>query len=185
VQGQDGSGYFVRLGPATTQEAPPRYDDYDDGPPRPKKRRTRVNFKLRPLTLIGLLLLGWLGWAATTPGGVSARVDGIANKLQSLVDDATTDPGLKRAANYYNQRYSEQGAYPQLSEQDLRDDPDAGWGVGVDTEWCSRNAMVLTSLTGSGTISRLLYGGEDLGDVHGLQHCPSDLTDPLPWKLEK
>ena len=158
---------------------------HDDDPPRPKKRRTRVNFRLRPLTLIGLLLLGWLGWAATTPGGVSARVDGISNKLQSLVDDATTDPGLKRAANYYNQRYTEQGAYPQLSEQDLRDDPDAGWGVGVDTEWCSRDAMVLTSLTGSGTISRLLYAGEDLGDVHGLQHCPADLTDPLPWKLKQ
>ena len=125
MQGQD-SGYFVRLGPATTEAAAPRYDDRDDDPPRPKKRRTRVNFRLRPLTLIGLLLLGWLGWAATTPGGVSARVHGISNKLQSLVDDATTDPGLKRAANYYNQRYAEQGSYPELSEQDLRDDPDAG-----------------------------------------------------------
>ena len=45
--------------------------------------------------------------------------------------------------------------------------------------------MVLTSLTGSGTISRLLYAGEDLGDVHGLHHCPVDLTDPLPWKLKQ
>ena len=67
MQGQDGSGYFVRLGPATTHEAPPRYDSHDDDPPRPKKRKTRVNFRFRPLTLIGLLLLGWLGWAATTP----------------------------------------------------------------------------------------------------------------------
>ena len=45
--------------------------------------------------------------------------------------------------------------------------------------------MVLTSLTGSGTISRLLLAGKDMGDVHGLQHCPADLTNPLPWKLSQ
>ena len=173
MQGQDGSGYFVRLGPATDPRGAAALRRATTTTRRARRSAsTRVNFRFRPLTLIGLLLLGWLGWAATTPGGVSARVHGISNKLQSLVDDATTDPGLKRAANYYNQRYTEQGAYPQLSEQDLRDDPDAGWGVGVETEWCSRDAMVLTSLTGSGTISRLLYAGEDLGDVHGLHHCP-------------
>ena len=186
MQGQDGSGYFVRLGPAPDRTRRRRATtSHDDDPPRPKKRQTRVNFRFRPLTLIGLLLLGWLGWAATTPGGVSARVHGISNKLQSLVDDATTDPGLKRAANYYNQRYTEQGAYPQLSEQDLRDDPDAGWGVGVDTEWCSRGRDGAHEPHRERHDQPVALAGKDLGDVHGLHHCPADLTDPLPWKLKR
>jgi hypothetical protein len=181
VQVQKGSDYFVRLGPATPYEAPPRQEPREGLPPSRRKRR-RVSFRLRPLSVVGLFLVGWLAWAATTPGGVSARLEGISDKLQSLVDDATTDPGLKRAATYYNDRYQRDGAYPRLSEQDLRDDPDAGWGVGVETEWCSNNAIVLRSLTGGGTISRLLLSGNDLGDVHGQHHCPADLSDPLPWK---
>ena len=98
------------------------------------------------------------------------------------MNDATTDPGLKRAANYYNQRYERDGAYPKVVEADLRDDPDAGWGVGVTTKWCSNDAIVLQSLTGGGTISRLLLAGADYGDVHGKEECPADLTHPLPWK---
>jgi hypothetical protein len=184
VQGQQGSDYFVRLGTSTAPEVTPRSHRREDDVPHPHARRRKVQFRLRPLTLIGILLLGWLGWAATTPGGVTARVQGISDKLQSLVDDATTDPGLKRAATYYNERYAREGSYPELSEQALRDDPDAGWGVGVETEWCSREAIVLKSLTGAGTISRLLVSGQDLGDVHGEQACPADLTNPLPWKAK-
>jgi hypothetical protein len=183
VQAQDRSGYFVRLGTNATQEAPTRYADDEDLPP-PKKRRGGVQFKLRPLNVIGLLLVGWLVWAATTPGGVGARIEGISDRIERLVTDATTDPGLKRAANYYNERYAREGSYPQLGEAELRDDPDAGWGIGVTTEWCSSNAMVLTSLTGGGTISRLLLNGEDFGDVHSKAGCPSDPTNPLPWNAE-
>jgi hypothetical protein len=182
VQGQQGSDYFVRLGTSTAPEAAPRHEGREEHVPHPHARKRKVQFRLRPLTLIGIVLLGWLGWAATTPGGVTARLQGISDKLQSLVDDATTDPGLKRAATYYNDRYEREGAYPLLTEQDLRDDPDAGWGVGVETEWCSKNAIVLKSLTGAGTISRLLLAGQDLGDVHGEQQCPADLSNPLPWK---
>jgi hypothetical protein len=67
-------------------------------------------------------------------------------------------------------------------DADLRDDPDAGWGVGVTTKWCSNDAIVMQSLTGGGTISRLLLAGADYGDVHGKHDCPADLTNPLPWK---
>jgi hypothetical protein len=185
VQGQDRSGYFVRLGTATaTPEAPPtRFADDEHSSP-PHKRRSRSQFKLRPLTIIGLVIVGWLVWAATTPGGVSARLESISDRIEGLVTDATTDPGLKRAANFYNEQYAREREYPQMSEADLRDDPDAGWGVGVTTKWCNKHAMVLESLTGSGTISRLLLNGEDYGDVHGKADCPTDLSNPLPWKAE-
>jgi len=183
VQGQD-NGYFVRLGAATKESAPSSSSSYEQWEPdghRPKKRR--VNFKLRPLTLIGIVLVGWLAWAATTPGGVSARLHDISKHIQGALDDATTDPGLKRAATFYNNQYATSGAYPNLSEQDMRDDPDAGWGVGVTVEYCNAHAIVLQSLTGAGTISRLLLDGKDLGDVHGEQACPNNLSDPLPWKV--
>jgi hypothetical protein len=184
VQSQDRSGYFVRLGTTTTQEAPTRYVDDDEPVPPSPKRRRRSSFRLRPLPIIGLVLLGWLGWAATTPGGVSARLHDISEKIQNLVNDATTDPGLKRAATYYNERYDREGSYPQLSDADLRDDPDAGFGMGVTVTWCSPHAMVLESLTGSGTISRLILEGHDYGDVHGKAACPTDLTNPVPWKAK-
>jgi hypothetical protein len=182
VQGQD-NGYFVRLGAATKEAAPPSSrESYE--PEEPRHRKRRVRFKLRPLTLIGLILVGWLAWAATTPGGVKERLHDISNKLQSAVDDATTDPGLKRAATFYNDQYDRLGAYPNMSEQDMRDDPDAGWGVGVDVDYCNPNAIVLQSLTGSGTISRLLIEGRDYGDVHGKVDCPANLENPLPWKTQ-
>ena len=115
--------------------------------------------------------------------------DGYADALRRRARDpaaAQSAPaGLKRAANYYNQRYTQEGAYPKVVAADLRDDPDAGWGVGVTTKWCSNEAIVLQSLTGGGTISRLLLAGEDYGDVHGKEACPVDLTNPLPWEKPK
>ena len=161
MHSQDRSDYFVRLGTTVTTDTPTRYGDEEELPP-PRKRRRRTSFRLRPLTVIGLVLLGWLAWAATTPGGVSARLESISDRIQNLVNDATTDPGLKRAANYYNERYEQEGGYPKVVDADLRDDPDAGWGVGVTTKWCSNDAIVMQSLTGGGTISRLLLAGEDL-----------------------
>ena len=104
MQRQDGSAYFVRLGTTVTTDTPTRYGDEEELPP-PRKRRRRTSFRLRPLTLIGLVLVGWLAWAATTPGGINARLESISDRIQNVVNDATTDPGLKRAANYYNQRY--------------------------------------------------------------------------------
>jgi hypothetical protein len=141
-----------------------------------------VRFRIRFLHVVGLLLLGWLAWASTTPGGVNARFEDIGDKLQGVVDDATTDPGLKRAASYYNDRFARDASYPRLSDEQLREDPEAGWGMGVDVEWCSSNAIVIHSLTGRGTISRLLVSGDDLGDVPGKIPCPTDLINPLPWR---
>jgi hypothetical protein len=180
VQAQDRQGYFVRLGTSTTPPVERQYEPRDEDLP-PTRHHRKFQFRLRPLSVIGLLIVGWLVWAATTPGGVSARIDGISDTIQGWVDNATTDPGLKRAATYYNDRYAREGSYPKLSEEDVRDDPDAGWGVGVEVEWCSNQAIVLQSLTGGGSISRLLMSGEDRGDVHGSHACPADLTNPLPW----
>ena len=157
----------------------------DDGghPIPPAHRRRRHYLEIRPLPVLGVLLLGWLLWAATTPGGINARVQGISDTLQGLVDDAVTDPGLKRASTYYNEQYAQLGEYPALTEEQVRDDPNAGWGIGVEVEWCSRRAIVIRTLTGRGTISRLLLDGEDLGDVPGQQVCPGDYTNPLPWEF--
>lgn len=173
--------YFVRLAPAPGAEHRPPPTEHDDRPvARRRRRRRRVS--VRPLHVVGLALVGWLAWAATTPGGVPARLEGVSDTIQGWLDDATTDPGLKRAATYYNARYARDGAYPDLTEEEIRDDPEAGWGVGVDVVWCSPEAIVLQSMTGRGTISRLLAGGRDLGDVPGEQGCPADLADPRPWE---
>jgi hypothetical protein len=157
----------------------------DGGHPVPSahRHRRRGYFEIRPLPVLGVLLLGWMLWAATTPGGISARVHGISETLQGLLYDATTDPGLKRASNYYNEQYVQVGSYPALTDDQIRDDPNAGWGIGVDVEWCSRRAIVIRSLTGRGTISRLLLDGQDLGDVPGQQACPADYTNPDPWEF--
>jgi hypothetical protein len=180
VKGDRGD-YFVRLAPAPGPEhRPPAFDE--EQRPATHRRRRRRRFSIRPLHVVGLAVLGWLAWAATTPGGVPARLEAISESIEGLLDDATTDPGLKRAATYYNARYERDGAYPDLTEEEIRNDPDAGWGVGVDVSWCSREAIVLQSMTGRGTISRLLVGGRDLGDVPGEQACPADLTNPLPWE---
>jgi hypothetical protein len=144
-----------------------------------------VRFKFTFLHGVGIFLIGGLVWAATTPGGVMARRDDILDVVQGVIDDATTDPGLKRAASYYNDRYARDASYPNLSDEEVREDPEAGWGIGVEVEWCSSNAIVLHSLTGRGTISRLLVSGDDLGDVPGKVLCPADLVNPLPWRYRE
>jgi hypothetical protein len=187
VQGHDRSGYFVRLDAsptATDTLAPDGRAGLGDENLPPARRRRRMRFRIGPLHIIGLALVCWLVWAATTPGGVSARLESISDRIEGLLDDATTDPGLKRAATFYNDQYERTGSYPQLSQTEIDDDPDAGWGVGVTVEWCSRDAIVLHSLTGRGTISRLLVQGQDLGDVAQKQSCPADLTNPAPWKFQ-
>jgi hypothetical protein len=88
---------------------------------------------------------------------------------------------LKRAATYFNEQHARDGRYTDLSEAAQRADPDADWGVGVVVDWCNEQAMVLRSLTGSGTVSRLLLRGHDLGDASGEHACPSDYANPLPW----
>jgi hypothetical protein len=144
-------------------------------------RSTRRRIHVRPSAVLLLALAGWFAWASTTPGGASARVNSVIDRIRTVLDDATTDPGLKRAATYYNDWHAREGTYPKLSEEQMRDDPTAGWGVGVNVDWCGPHAIVLRSLTGNGTISRLLLNGVDLGDVTGTPGCPADLTNPEPW----
>jgi hypothetical protein len=153
----------------------------DERPPR-RRRYGHRRSSIRPLHVVGLLLLGWLVWAMTTPGGVSARIEDSSDTIRGWLWDATTDPGLKRAANYYNTRFRAEGSYPQMTAEEIREDPNAGWGIGVEVNWCSNQAIVLQSLTGHGTISRLLVAGQDLGDVEGEVGCPTDLANPTPWQ---
>jgi hypothetical protein len=185
---QDRGGYFVRLGALPDAPVHPGSDPirahHDPVPTHPHGAHAHrhVRFKLRPLSVVALALGAWFVWAATTDGGIAARFDDIGDKLRGAVEDATTDPGLRRATTYYNRRYAQAGSYPKLSEEELREDPDAGFGIGVEVEWCSGEAIVLRSLTGRGTISRLLAGGQDLGDVSGRTGCPTNLANPAPWQ---
>ena len=185
---QDRGGYFVRLGALPWAPVHPPADpvrtprDPLATHPQATHARRHLQFKLRPFSLVIVALGAWLVWAATTDGGIAARVDDIGDKLRGVVENATTDPGLRRAATYYNRRYEQAGSYPRLSEDEIREDPDAGFGIGVEVEWCSGEAIVLHSLTGRGTISRLLVGGQDLGDVPGRTACPTDLSNPEPWR---
>jgi hypothetical protein len=78
--------------------------------------------------------------------------------------------------------YVQQGSYPDYTQSELDQQPGASWGEGMDVSWCAPRAVVLTSLTASGTISRLLLDGKVVGDVSGRVGCPTDLVDPLPWK---
>lgn len=158
----------------------PRSLPPDEGRPS-RRRRTRLT--VRPLPVLLLVLGGWFAWASTTEGGVSARVDDIVESVRDLLTDATTDPGLKRGATYFNDRYEREGAYPDVTDLQLEQGDEGGWSIGVDVVWCSPRAIVLQGLTGSGTTSRLLLDGKDLGDVRGEVGCPADLTEPAPWVL--
>ena len=135
---------------------------------------------MRPLPVLAMILLAWWLWAATTDGGVSARANDVVDSIRDVLSDATTDPGLKRAATYYDETYAREGSYPRLSEND---ESAAGVGVGVDVVWCSARAIVLQGFTGSGTKSRLLLDGRDLGDVPGAVGCPATFDPPAPWSL--
>jgi len=176
-----GDGYFLRLGPATVDEhasAPADARASSNQRPRPRKPRTSV----RPFPLIVLLLLlGALAWASRTEGGISARVDDGVEWVRGIVEDAATDPGFKRATDYFNQRYETEGSYPVMNESQLREDPAADWGVGIKVVWCTPNSMVLQSLTGGGTVSRLLVNGATFGEADGAQQCPGSLADPRPF----
>jgi hypothetical protein len=184
VERRDG-GYFVRVGraePGTAAPAGRIVDPIRESLPEPPRRRRRA-FTVRPLPFLLLALVAWVAWASQTEGGVTARVEDLIDRGRDAVVDATTDPNLKRAATFYNERYELEGRYPKLTQTQLRNDPEAGFGIGVDVHWCSNAAIVLQSRTGHGSISRLLLRGVDVGDVSGEVDCPVDLTNPQPWDL--
>lgn len=165
--------YFVRLKnrpPAGWSQPDPATDE------RPRRRSRR--FTIRPLPVLLAIVLAWCGWAATTEGGVSARANDVVDGIRDMISDATTDPALKRAATYYNDVYARTGSYPRLGAEDA-----SAAGVGVDVEWCNTGAIVLQGFSGSGTKSRLLLAGRDLGDVAGAVRCPASFNPPAPWSL--
>jgi len=127
------------------------------------------------------VLGGWFAWAASTPGGVSARVNGFVAHVRGDVEQATADPTLRRSADALNATFTRDHRYPNLTADQLRDDPTYALGIGVDFSSCGPRAVVLVALTGSGTVSRLLRDGATVGDVAGRQVCPADVDRPSPW----
>jgi hypothetical protein len=122
-------------------------------------------------------------WAQLQDGGARGQIQHAIDEARGAVQKATTDPGLKQASTYFNQQYVRDGRYSELSESQQRDDASADFGVGVTIEYCNSQAVVLHSLTGAGTLSRLLLRGNDLGDQLGEHGCPPDLRTPTPWTL--
>jgi hypothetical protein len=161
--------YFVRIGAPVPA-------------PEPRHRRRRVHVPIGVVVIV--FLAAWMLWAQSHAGGARAQIEHAIEKARGAVEHATTDPGLKRAAIYFNAQYERDGRYTSLSDAERGTDPAADWGVGVTVELCSPQVMVLRSLTGAGTVSRLLLSGRDLGDAIGEHACPSDYANPKPWTTQ-
>jgi len=180
--------YFVRLDdpPPVSRFAPQQRErHWHDPAPAPSGpvRRRRRRITIRPVGVILLALLGWLGWAYTTPGGPNARISSWIDHTRGVVDSASVGPGLHQTATYFDQLYASQGSYPNMSDTAIQEDPNAGFGLGMKFTWCSGQAVVLQAPTAGGSLSRLLVGGHDLGDVSKVAGCPANLAHPAPWKL--
>ena len=182
--------YFVRLDepPPVSRFAPQarerEWNDRAAANPAPPRRRRR-RFTIRPVGVVLLALLGWVGWAYTTPGGPSARISSWIAHTRGVVDTASSGPGLHQTATYFDQLYAAEGSYPNMSDTAIQEDPKAGFGLGMNFIWCSGQAIVLQAPTAGGTVSRLLVGGHDLGDVTTSAGCPANLAHPSPWKALK
>jgi hypothetical protein len=147
--------------------------------PQPVRRpRRRGRFHQLPWLRVCLLLaLGaWFVWAQSTPGGVSARINGFIDHVRGDVETATVDPQIRSAADAFNAAYHRDGRYPasiDVFSSDL--------APSVDADVCNGRAVVLVGESGRGTVSRLLLDGKVVGDVMGRQPCPSNLAKPAPW----
>jgi hypothetical protein len=177
--------YFVHLDPAAPpiQGAPGRRAtarapfEPAEAPHR-RRRRRRVTGRSVVLLVLVLSLGGWFFWASRRPGGVSGTINGWIDHVRGDVATLSADPDLKKATDYYNAQYSTSGAYPQLTDDQLA----LAGGVGISSQWCSAQAVVLQGAGGGGTVSRLLLDGHDVGTIDGKQGCPNDLDNPVPWK---
>ncbi len=145
----------------------------------------RSQFHVSLGMVLVLAVAAWLGWAQLQEGGARGKIQHAIESARGAVEHATTDPGMKRAAVYFNSQYARDGHYTQMTDAALRDDEAADWGVGVSVTYCNDQAMVLQSLTGAGTVSRLLLRGIDFGDALGEHGCPVDYAHPAPWKVPK
>jgi hypothetical protein len=131
---------------------------------------------------MGVAAGGAVLWAALSPGGIGARLSGVSSSLSGTVAELTQSRELDSATKMYNGWFTAQGAYPDYTQAQLDDQPNASWGEGMDVSWCTPRDVVLTSLTASGEVSRLLLDGKIVGDVPGRVACPADMVNPLPWK---
>ncbi len=178
--------YFVRL------DAPPppsRYTGRDreapwspDEPLAPPPRRRRRRTQIRPAGVFVLAVLAWLGWAYTTPGGPSARIRGWIDHTRGDIADVSANPNFQQPTSYFNGQYAQNGRYPDPSDTDIQQNPQAGLGPGTSFIWCGPNAVVLQTLSSGGSVSRLLLDGSSLGNVPSAHGCPTNLANPLPWK---
>jgi hypothetical protein len=119
-------------------------------------------------------------WASSSPGGLRARIFGIESSIKGAVSDVTQNRELDRATKTFDGWYDQQGQYPDYSQSQLDERTD--WSTGMDVTWCTPRDVVLTSLTASGVVSRLLIDGKKVGDVSGRVACPVDLVSPAPWQ---
>lgn len=133
-------------------------------------------------SVLAVAVAGLVGWATLSPGGIGARLSGIGSSISRTVSELTQSRELDQATKMFDKWYVEQRGYPDYTQSQLDEQPNASWGVGMDVSWCTSRDVVLTSLTASGTVSRLLLDGKVVGDVPGRVACPVDLVDPLPWK---
>lgn len=130
------------------------------------------------------MCVGWIVWAQVDQNSAANRdIRNAINSARGAVEKASTDPSLKRAEIYFNDQFARTGAYPNLTDDQQHDNASTDFGVGVTVKWCNYQAVVLQSLTGSGSLSRLLMNGQSIGDVLGEHDCPASLQDPAPWKL--
>lgn len=181
-------GYFVHLtaAPAATHRptdapAPPGQPPYEyhEEPSRKRRRRHR---RVRVMPFVLLAIAAGLGWLQLQPGGVSGHINDWIDKVKG--DVATgANPDLKQAADYFDNLYQHDSGYPHLTDDQIREDPNATFGTGVTIVWCTNRDMVLQGFNGSTSVSRLLLDGKVVGDATGTVNCPNDLSDPAPWKL--
>ncbi len=181
--------YFVNLDapPASSRGIAGRENDWNEHGgrpiPPPAHRRRKRGITIRPVGLLLLAVLAWVGWAYSTPGGPSARIGGWIDRTRDDVAAAGVSPGLRQTADYFNGLYATQRSYPDMSDSEIQQDPKAGFGISMNFIWCNSQAVVLQSLSAGGSVSRLLLAGRDLGEVGGSQGCPVNLARPTPWKL--
>lgn len=123
-----------------------------------------------------------LAWMSFSPGGLRGRLSGFGSSISGTVSKLTESRELEGATKAFNGWFVQQGLYPNYTQSELLERTDVAWGAGLDVSWCSNRDVVLTSLTASGIVSRLLIDGKTVGDVAGRNACPADLVNPLPWE---